>query len=152
MDHPEAMVGIFILIGAPILAVLNWTLSLVFGKIGILDWKGDALQLWTDSTAFLKMQAIFIVFIIAGNTYGIASSFIEVPSSSGINWLSLAAKFAQSILFILELFYLSYLASNKSVTLIGTIGIWTVFKLGIAEKVIQAVTAAGFAALLIPGL
>lgn len=152
MDNPEAIVDIFILIGVPILAVLNWTLSLVFGKTGILDWKGDARQLWTDSTAFLKMQALFIVLIIAGNTYGIASAFIEAPSSSGINWLSVAAKFTQGILFILELFYLSYLASNKSVTLISTIGIWTVFKLGIAEKVLQAVTAAGFAALLVPGL
>lgn len=152
LESAEAITGMFILVGIPILATINWALSLVFAKIGVLDWKGDARQLWTDSKAFLRMQAIFILLIIAGNAYDIASPFINMASGSGISWWALAAKFAEGILFILELFYLSYLGSTKGVMLIGTIGIWTVFTLGIAEKVLEAVTAAGFAALLIPGL
>ncbi|CAN5266456.1 hypothetical protein BH11CYA1_BH11CYA1_02520 [soil metagenome] len=151
MDNQDTIIGIAILFAFPLVAAANWLLSLQFCKEHALDWKADAKKLWSQSKPFLKMQAILIALTIVGKTCGMASVNSK-QSAATIHVLDILGQLGQGATYVIELFYVSYLGSTKAIASIATIGIWTITKLLVAEKVLEVLTGLGLILLLAPGV
>lgn len=142
-----------ILIVPIVLAFSNWALSLFFARKSTNYLALDLKQLWPDSLPFLKAQWPIITVTLAAATW---SQLHPIPDLSDKPELALEvflSTFGSSgILWILNLFYVSYLAAPKYPGRVATIGAWGLVMYIITDMAIVTFGALGTILFVAPGL
>ena len=138
-----------------VLTTGNWLLSLFFARKEQNYFLLDLKQLMPASVPFLSTQWPFLIFCFAG--FGFGQFFRHGPGiSSSSDILSLlqaiGCTIAIGLMPILTLFYVTYLGSKQGVTLVSTIGIWSVVVYVFAETLRNALGYAGLFFFIVPGL
>lgn len=152
MDNFET-IDIAVLAGPVVLAFSNWALSLFFARKTINYFAVDLKQLWPDSLPFLKAQWPIITIAIIAATWSQLQPTAELSGKPEHALQEFLSFFGSSgILWILNLFYVSYLAAPKYPGRVATIGAWSLLMYVIADMAIVTFGALGTILFVAPGL
>ena len=143
-----------VVLGVPVvLAFSNWALSLFFARKTKNYFAVDLKQLWSDSLPFLKAQWPIVTVTLAAATWSQLQPTVELtgkPEHALQEFLSIFG--SSGILWILNLFYVSYLAAPKYPGRVATIGAWSLVMYIIADMAIVTFGALGTILFMAPGL
>ncbi|MDP3509692.1 MAG: hypothetical protein Q8T09_17105 [Candidatus Melainabacteria bacterium] len=134
-----------VVLGAPVvLAFSNWALSLFLARKIENNFFVDLKQLWPDSLPFLKSQWPIVTIAIIAATLSQLQPATDLTDKPEVALQVFLSVFGSSgILWILNLFYVSYLAAPKYPHRVATIGAWSLVMYIIADMAIVAFGALG---------
>ncbi len=127
-----------VVLGAPVvLAFSNWALSLFLARKIENNFFVDLKQLWPDSLPFLKSQWPIVTIAIIAATLSQLQPATDLTDKPEVALQVFLSVFGSSgILWVLNLFYASYLAAPKYPGRVATIGAWSLVMYIIADMAI----------------
>ena len=142
-----------ILFSPVLIALANWVLSLIYTRSKQNYFLDDLKQLWPDSLPFLKAQWPILTSTLAIATWIQLQQLPELSAKTEFGLPILLLFFGSSgITWILNLFYITYLAAPKYPGRVATIGAWALALYIVADISILTFGAIGIIFLVIPGL
>jgi hypothetical protein len=135
-----------------VLALTNWLISLVVVRNEPHLMVKDFKSLAPATLPFVKAQWIFLLISIGSTFLGnfvlenqlIFHTTVPVPVMTTLT--------SSVIIQALSIFYVSYLAAEKSPNLIATVGLWTLVKFEVADFFRIMITTWGVMLFAVPGL
>ncbi|MFA6212757.1 MAG: hypothetical protein WC714_25200 [Candidatus Obscuribacterales bacterium] len=140
-----------LLIAPILLAFANWATSLIMTHGKENYTLVDLRQLWLDSLPFLKAQWLIVGVTIAATTWQQLQPTQGLTAKLDATTL-LSIFGASGILWILGLFYVSYLAMPKHPNRVSTIGFWSLTMYVIGDMAISVLGSLGILLFVVPGL
>lgn len=136
-----------------LVALANWVLSLISTRSKSNYFLDDLKQLWPDSLPFLKAQWLILTSTLAIATWIQLQQLPELSEKTEFGLPILLLFFGSSgIAWILNLFYVTYLAAPKYPGRVATIGAWALALYIVADISILTFGAIGIIFFVIPGL
>ena len=135
------------------IALANWVLSLICTRSKSNYFLDDLKQLWPDSLPFLKAQWPILTVVLAVATWAQLQPVQDLGEKAELGPSMLLLHFGSAVIsWILNLFYVNYLAAPKYPGRVATIGAWALMIYVISDTAVLTFGALGTIFFVIPGL
>jgi len=136
-----------------VIALANWVLSLISTRSKSDYFLDDLKQLWPDSLPFLKAQWPILTVVLAVATWFQLQPVQDLSDKTELGPSMLLLPFGSAVIsWILNLFYVNYLAAPKYPGRVATIGVWALTIYVISDIAVLAFGSIGTIFFVIPGL